>query len=180
MSDVITVKHKEINLVEINGKELITIIDDKVELITVGVQGPPGAPGEPGQPGQPSESTILVRSGELIPAHRVVFVKQVDLPVPLTDARVLKDIPQHKYFANRAIGISITSASAPDFVSVRTFGPLSDISLNYLTPGAVYCNPEGMLTNSISDGTFILQVGIVLDYNGNLFINIKQPILLED
>lgn len=119
-------------------------------IVPVGVtgpQGPEGPEGPIGPPGPPGGSVVVYEAGQNLSAGRVVIIES-GLAVYFQPAD-----PTH---AGRAIGITTTSATTGNDVSVQQLGSVTDASFSTYSNKMVWVGDDGEL-QEIPPSTGLLQ-----------------------
>lgn len=134
--------------VEVCGKQSSSVAvqpTGQVEMnVTAGTAGPPGPPGPPGPAGG---SVVIYEAGQNLSAGRVVIIES-GLAVYFQPAD-----PTH---AGRAIGITTTSATTGNDVSVQQLGSVTDASFSTYSNKMVWVGDDGEL-QEIPPSTGLLQ-----------------------
>lgn len=133
------------------------------------VPGPPGKKGDQGDqgPAGPDPGLTTVVAGTTIHGRRVIRLADAGLayhPDIMDNTHVLQ-----------VLGISIEAASTGNSFPVRTSGPMSDVSWNW-SPGYVYCDDQGVLTQSVPASGWLQRVARVINPN-TLNIDIDSPFI---
>ena len=140
---------------------------DPKDVIRIGDEGRRGSPGKSGPPGKPGNkgdkgdtgppgpdlTLITVVAGSTIHGRRVVRMLngQAHHPDILNDNQV-----------THVLGISVEAATMGHPFLVRVSGPLSDNSWNWVD-GYVYCDQNGVLTQSIPPVGWLQRVARVIN-----------------
>lgn len=142
-------------------------LDKTVAVVVAGTQGPVGRRGLPG----PAGGSAFIRiAGEPISALRAVYELPSGAVHPLS-----ADDAEH---IDLLAGITITSASAGQEITVQRSGPLDASGLN-LQPGRVWLGMDGALTQTPPATGFDTLLGYATAEQ-RLYIDISETILLED
>lgn len=114
-----------------------------------------------------SVQTVTGNAGENVSALRVVQSDGSDLFYADSST------PGH---ASRIVGVSITSATTGNSLTVQTSGLLSDPSFSF-SPGAVYVGSNGVLTSTPPSSGFLCIVGTSVTPT-SFVVNLSTPIIL--
>ncbi len=108
-----------------------------------GIQGPEGPPGPAGG------SSVVLTAGETIFGLRAVRAAAGIIYRP--DLSVIAH-------SDAVVGVALQSGGAGAQLSVQVSGELSESSWSW-SPGAVYCGPDGVLTQTPPDSGWLLSIG---------------------
>lgn len=146
---------------------VVTQLGRVAAVVAAGTQGPVGPRGQPG----PAGGSAFIRiAGEPISALRAVYELPSGAVHPLS-----ADDAEH---IDLLAGITVTSASAGQEVTIQRAGPLDASGLN-LQPGRVWLGMNGQLTQTPPDSGNDTLLGYATAEQ-RLYIDISETILLED
>ncbi len=146
------------NVIEIGIKE-----QKPISIVSSG-EGPRGPRGFPGEPGlSPGDSTFTIFTHEPIGAQRLI-ASQNGICVY---ADSLNDLP--------ALGISIVSAPAFEFIECQSIGSILVPGANWIKDDLIFLANNGLFTQEIPTTGFNQSVGRAVDTN-KIIIKIAKPI----
>ena len=111
---------------------------------------------------------LSLQAGEDVGGHRVV--KTVNNSGHYADSGRTED-------AFSVVGISKGAASNGGFLTIVTYGSISEPSWNWQSGLPIYLGQNARLTQALPTEGFILEIATVLDKD-RIFVNLKQPIFL--
>lgn len=181
MSDMVVVQEKEFDIITIDDRDVISVTEEVISVLSIGIQGPEGIQGEKGDKGDVADTIISAQAGEPIQIHRVLYITAITKPPffnPVPKVFVLKNDDEFIDHVLRFVGVSLQSVNSDEQVEILTAGILQDPSFDF-TPGAgVFVNHEGILSQMIFNEVFRFQIGIALEPD-KILINPKLPIILS-
>lgn len=145
--------------VTVGSQASTTTVQDRRPTIAIGSNiGPRGPKGEPG------DGTITLPAGATIHGLRAVRASAGQLYHPdIAD-------PAH---AEQVAGIALQSGNAGTELLVRTGGTMTDSGWTW-SPGAVWCDNAGVLTQTPPATGWLLKIGTALDA-ATLLVDIDNP-----
>jgi hypothetical protein len=126
----------------------------------IGRRGPPGTPGET------EGATFLAEPGETIHGRRMVRV---------VDGRIYHPSLAEAAHASQVIGLALQAGNGPEPLLVRTGGYHEEASWNW-TPGRLWCDEAGVLTQTPPSTGWVLPVGRALTPT-RIEIDIDTPLM---
>lgn len=167
MNTIIEVIQPVSQVVEVMAPELAAVVE-----VNAGTQGVAGPPGKDAVPSALIEQIyIKLKVTDPISGHRVICTDSVGSPT-YCDATIASH-------ANIAIGISTMAAT--EFgadLSIQHAGILSEPSWNFMA-GPVYVGVNGTLTQSLSECSFIQQVGVAITPT-SIIVGLKPALVLSE
>lgn len=167
MSEVLTASSLEVLIVpsttvetlEINGQDVLTVIEDSIELLEVAVQGPPGTPGS-------AEFYTYPANGS-VSGHRVIRISSGLATVCTTSDAM---------YAHNFVGISMNAAANGDPVNIQRSGEMVEPSWSWVEDKPIFMDSVGRLTQTVNPSGLSIIVATVLTPT-KIIIGIRQPIV---
>jgi hypothetical protein len=125
----------------------ITVTESPLE-VTVASPGPQGPPGPSGT----SSQSVNYPAGETLGGHRAVVIANGEA------FYADKDTPSH---AGQVVGVTTGAASAGNDVNIQFGGELEEPSWNW-SPGPIYVDTNGQLTQTRPSSGWIMNIGVAL------------------
>lgn len=142
----------------------ITVNQEEVRILEIGMQGPPGPPGVDGQ-----GATTNYTAGETLGGHRAVVFSN-----PTTVVYADSGNAAHRnYYA----GITVGAASFNATVTVQRHGDIMNSGWSWVANAPVYFGASGILTQTPPIGNFIQIIGVATSTT-HIFLAPREPIIL--
>jgi hypothetical protein len=155
----VTVEAPSTEVIVVESATSIAVPVQMVEVVTVGIQGPPGT------------GAVQSVAGEALSALRVVYADPADGRAYYADNGTLSH-------AASLIGVTTAAVTAGDTVDIQASGYLTDSNWSWDTDGdpALYLGTNGAIVQGAPGGAFVAPVGFVVSPT-KIFIRIHQSIL---
>jgi hypothetical protein len=158
------------DLVEIVRQEVIAYEVERIDVVTIGVGGPPGARGLPGPPGG---AGFEAPAGQAIGGHRVVVFDELGKLVYASNADL-----DHLH---RVAGITTAAAETGQPAYAVRSGEVIEPSWSWNMNAPIYLASNGQLTQNpptAPAAAFSVVVGFPTSAT-SLFVTIREPIILN-
>jgi hypothetical protein len=151
--------------------ETVIVTADGVEIVSVGLQGPPGPRGPAGPPGPPAGGQNEYTAAIALSGHRILTTDQAGRAIYADSAN-----PAH---VGRIVGLSTGAAAAGAPIIVQLSGEFSEPTWSWSLTCPVYLGAAGHLTQTPPSeaGSFSVVVGFPITPT-RLFLSIREPILI--
>lgn len=121
-----------------------------INILEIGVQGPPGAQGLPG----PAGTARTLVAAQAISGHTVVALNAAGKAIPAS-----ANIAEHAF---NVMGMTMNAAAIDDLLTVIDTGPVEELGWAWTVNAPVFLGLGGAITQNPTPGVFAKPVGIAL------------------